>query len=477
MTHRSPRFCLLVAILAAVSLHQAQAAPVDQLRYRRPIAIEALGGEELVAVRVDAEVAAATEGGFPDLRVIDGAGHEVSRILRRAAVVKMRGVRRSFPVERPKLKPLPGGGLEIELTIDPEKHPHSIDGFRIESPLRNFEQRVQVHRRDEGGDWQPVGGDTLLFDYSQYMNTRQVDVPLPKERRLPAGGTWRITIEEPTIEQQSTLSEVVRTLEGNAETSRQEKTIVARQPFRIDSIQAWHVDDAAEIKVADDIELPVVAFRVEEEPQEKRTRVRVTSGREPITSLRLSVADRNFGRPVRVERPQPATRNCDGGGRPSQVLGSGRVHRIDLRGISSEELAIKIPESREPDYEIVIDNADSPPLDLTGVTAFGPVYEVVFLARPGNAYRLAYGAGNTEDGGFAVPQYDTVAIDAALAAGKLPLEGTLGAAEEVPFEVVKEPWLARLFGNPWLIGGTILLLAVLLGFSLFSAAKRLDGGP
>jgi len=85
--------------------------------------------------------------------------------------------------------------------------------------------------------------------------------------------------------------------------------------------------------------------------------------------------------------------------------------------------------------------------------------------------------GSTEARPFAMPQYDTVAIDVALAAGKVPLEATLGAAEEVAVVPGERPWLARLLGDPWLIGGTILLLAVLLGFSLFSAAKRLDGTP
>ncbi len=474
MTRHPVLFRFLVMALTSLELHHADAAPVDQLRYRRPISVDAAGGEELVAFRLDAPVAAATEIGFPDIRVIDGAGQEVSRIIRRASVVKLRSVRRLFPVEQPRLKPLPGGGLEIEFSIDPEKQPFSIDGFRVETPLRNFEQRVQVHRLDEAGLWQPVGDDTLLFDYSQYMDTRQLDVSLPKEPRYPAGGTWRITVDEPTIEQQSTLSEVVRTLEGNAERSRQEKTVVVRQPFRIDSIQVWHTDDAAEIKVAEGIEMPIGEFRVKNEPNEKRTRVLVTSGREPLSSLRLSVADRNFGRPARVERSLPEPRNREAGGRPRQVLGSAWIHRIDLRGIRSEELAITIPESRDAAYEIVIDNADSQPLDITGVSAVGPAYEVVFLARQGNVYRLAYGAGNAEDGPFPAPHYDTVAIDAALAAGKLPLEGALGEVEEVPFEAPTRPWLARLLGNPWLIGGTILLLAALLGVSLFSAAKRLD---
>ena len=94
----------------------------------------------------------------------------------------------------------------------------------------------------------------------------------------------------------------------------------------------------------------------------------------------------------------------------------------------------------------------------------------------GNLCRRAIvDAGQTGiDQPFAAPQYDTVAIDAALAAGKLPLKATLGAAEEVAVVPVEPPWLARLLSNPWLIGGTILLLAVLLGFSLFVAAKRLD---
>lgn len=464
----------LIVALVSLGLHHAHAAPVDQLRFRRPIGVAASAGEELVAVRLDGPVAAESATGFADVRVVDDEGQEVSRILRRASVVKLRSVKRSFPVQQPQLKPLPGGGLEIEFTIDAKDHPHSIGGFRIETPLRNFEQRVRVQRLDEAGAWNPVGDDTLLFDYSQYMEARRLDVPLPKELRLPAGGTWRITVDEPTIEQQSTLSEVVRTLEGNAETSRTEKTTVARQPFRIDSIQGWHLEDAADIEVAGGVDVPIAEFRVEEEPEEKRTRVHVTSGREPISSLRLSVADRNFGRPTRVERSQPEPRNREAGGRRRQVLGTAVIHRIDLRGIRSEELSITISESREPDYEIVIDNADSPPLEVTGVTAIGPAYEIVFLARPGKIYRLAYGAGNAEGIPFAAPHYDTVAIDAALAAGKLPLEGTLGAVEEVPFEAPKRPWLARVLGNPWLIGGTILLLSALLGWSLFTAAKRLD---
>lgn len=466
---------LVVVASISVAMTHAAASPVERFRFRRSIDAAGAAAEELVAVRLDAAVAAESTDGFPDVRVVDGDGREVSRILRRASTVKMRTVRRSFPVERRRLKPLPGGGLEIEFTVDPEKYPLPIDGFRFETPLRDFEQRVRVERLDDAGHWSPVGDETLLYDYSRYMDSRQLDVALPGGPH-GAGGSWRITVDEPTIEQQSTLAEVVRTLEGGTETGRQERTTLVRQPFRIDSILAWHADDVAEIRVADGIETPLDGFRVEEEVKEKRTRIRVSSGREPVTALRLAVAERNFGRQARVERPASATRFAGDGDRPPPVLGRARLHSIELRGIRSEELGIPIPESRLRDYEIVIENADSPPLTITGVTAVGPAYEVVFLARPGGVYKLAYGVDPSDDAPLPAPQYDTVAIDAALAAGKVPLEGTLGDVEAVAVVPGGRPWIARALGNPWLIGGVILLLAVLLGVSLVSAAKRIDTG-
>ena len=465
---------MLVALVVAGVASAVQAADTEHLRYERPVDIAPRAAEELVAVRLDAEILAATADGYPDLRVLDGEGREVSRVLRKASVVRMGEKRTSFVVDAPRLEPLPGGGLEIDFTIDPEKHPHPIDGFRIDTPLRNFEQSVQVHRLDDSGTWRPVGDDTLLYDYSQFMDTRQVDVPFPRDPRQAAGGTWRITVDETTIEQRSTLSELVRTLEGGGETGRAETTLVARQPFRIDAIQAWRSDGVAEIKGAEGVEFPVDLVSVEQEPKEQRTRVRVATRREPVTALRLVVGDRNFGRTARVERPHSAPSGRDGAGRPPQILASARVHRVDLRGINQEELRLRIPESRFPDYEIVIDNGDSQPLDITGVTAVGPAEEVVFLARPGEEYRLAYGGVTDADRPFPRPRYDTAAIDAALAAGQVPLAGTPGPVEEREVTAVEVPWAARLVNNRWLVGATIAILAVLLMLSLASAARRID---
>lgn len=479
MTRASIRGALLAGMLGALSALPADAADADLLRFRRPVGIPALAAEELVAVPLDAPVLEATADGFPDVRVLDAQGKEVSRVIRRATVVTKGAVRRTFTIERPRLEPLPGGGLVIEFSIDPVRHPHPIDGLRLETPLKNFEQRVQVQRLDEGDTWRTVGDDTLLYDSSQFMDARQVEIPFPAEPTRPAGGTWRITVDEATIEQQSTLAELVRTLDGGKETGREEKRLVVSQPFRIDAIQAWHVDDVAEIRGADGVDRELADVRLVEEPEEKRTRIRLTTGREPVTGLRLLVGDRNFARMARVELPLPRREARRDQARAAVIRARATVHRFDLRGVKQESLTIGIPETRSTEYEIVIDNADSQPLDVTGVVAIGPAYETVFLAAPGGTYTLAYGGVALDDHGFPQPRYDTAAIETALAAGQTPMNALAGPVEEREVTAPTKPLVARVLGNPWFIGGTIAALAVLLGLSLVSAARRLDtsGGP
>lgn len=482
MTRPRIRAALLAGMIVALSAPPGHASDAEHLRFLRPIGIPPRTADELVAVPLDARVFDATSDGFSDLRILDADGREVSRVIRRRTVVTKGAVRRTFTIDKPRLEPLPGGGLVIEFTIDPERYPHPIDGLRIETPLRNFEQAVRVQRLDEGNTGRTVGDDTLLYDYSKFMDTRQVEIPFPKEPKRPAGGTWRITVGATTIEQQSALSELVRTLDGGRETGRQEKRLVVSQPFRIDGIRAWHVDDVAEIRGADGVERPLADVSVVEEPEEKRTRIRVTTGREPVTGLRLLVGDRNFARMARVERPLPRREERHDQARAALILGSARVHRVDLRGIRQESLTIGIPETRSNEFEIVIDNADSGALGISGVVAIGPAYEMVFLAAPGGTYTLAYGGVTLEDRPFPEPRYDTNAIETALAAGQVPLGAVAGAVGERPVEPAEAPavpLMARILSNRFVIGGTIALLAGLLGLSLLSAARRLDisGGP
>ena len=154
-------------------------------------------------------------------------------------------------------------------------------------------------------------------------------------------------------------------------------------------------------------------------------------------------------------------------GRP---LATATITRIDVAGIRREQLVVPLPESRLASYDLVIDDGDSPPIVVTGVTARGPVREVVFLAEPAGGYRLAYG------GELAAPRYDTAAIRAALAARADTMPATLGPATVVATPPpAAEPF--RLLADGRFQIAVIAVLAAILAVALFRAAQRLDTLP
>ena len=451
---------------------------VDALRYRAELVVPPRTADELVAVRVDGTGAAAGLEGYADLRVVDGHDREVSAVVRPRAVVSERPVRRSFRVAKPTLEPTATGGLVIGFTIDPVVHKGTVHGFRILTPLVNFQQRVGIERREDDGSWTTLVADASLADYSQWMDVRTTDIPLPADSRDRAGGTYRIMVETATAEQQAQVQELVRSLVGGRETGIEERTLVLRQPFRIDGIEAWHDEPVTELRPADPVERQVTDWSVAEDPREKVTRIRVATTGGPVTGFTLAIADRNVSRDVTVMLDQPRAPGEATPDRPTRrsfAVGHGRLVRLDLRGLAREQLEVPIGATWKGPFEIVIANGDSPPLRVTGVTARGPASEVVFLAAPGEDYRLAYGAPPGADRP-ARPRYDTAAIATALAAGRIPVEVAVGAWTEVPFAApALSPW--RQLENPWLLGSVITLLAMALAVALLQAARRIDQLP
>jgi len=470
---------LVVALVILAGPARAGAADAELLRFRRPIALEARAGEELVAVPLDAGVYAATADGFADLRVLDADDREVSRVVRAAAVTRSRTVRDTVRAGALSARPLADGTLEVDFTVAADPAPPPIHGLRILTSLVDFEQSVEVSHAGADGVFHAVGGPVLLYDYSRFADTRSVEVVLAEGDRGESAGTWRLRFADPTVEQRASLTALVRTLEEGRETSVEETSIVGRSPFRIDGIETWRERVVAEPRAADDAEVALGGWEAVEEEEGRVTRVRVRSDRTPITGFRIDAAERNFSRRVRVEIPGDERSAAGGrtGRAAARVLAEGSVARIDLRGIVRDRALVTLPESRARAFEIVIANGDSRALALTAVSAVGPAREVVFVARPGQHYRLAYGAAAGAD--LPAPRYDTAAIDAALAAGEVPLAGALGEPNEREVVAPERPLVSRVLADPWAVGGVVLVLAAWLAVSLARAARRLDagGGP
>src|SRR5262249_35162927 len=139
-----------------------------EFQLSKEVKTPALNQEDLVAITLDSEMFAVTQERLADVRLLDGEGKPVPYLLRKVQTTRARAVRTTWPARQLSAQPLPDGGLEIIVQLE-EKNPRPT-GVSLISPLRNFEQRVQVDVPGEGQKWEPVVEEALIFDYSRYMD-------------------------------------------------------------------------------------------------------------------------------------------------------------------------------------------------------------------------------------------------------------------------------------------------------------------
>jgi hypothetical protein len=438
-------------------------ADEPQLQYSKEVKVPALKQEELLAISLDTEVFAATQENLADVRLRDGEGKTVPYLLRRVQTTRARTTRTVWRARQLTAKPLPDGGLEIMVQIDEDEKVPPFNGLSLISPLRNFEQRVRVFTSADGQQWEPVGEEAVIFDYSRYMDVRNDSVSFPET----AARHFRIVIDDVTAEQQSELVALTRRLRGNEETERTEQVMIDRRPFRIDHIDFWREVEHDRATGDEKTNYPVAAHRVEHDKKKQQTLVYIDVQRQPLTSLELETPAGNFSRhaAVEVERVQGVKRKWE-------KISEGTLSRVDFKTLKREKLSISFPESRHAQYRLVIDDRDSPPLEVTGINAEGNVYEIVYLATPDRRYELLY---SSEDADAAV--YDAATLQELLTERFRPTQAELGpqtAAEGSAAPAFK--W-SKVANNPLLLGGGIAVLVIALGWGLFRAVKRMDKLP
>jgi hypothetical protein len=463
---------LVVAVQLGTPLSRAQGPASATLQPKtRPVELPTVEQPSLVGIRLDAAVHANSTPRRDDLRLLDASDSEVPFVIRKLVTDKLRTARQYVPVVNPLVRPLEDDALEIEFEIDPDKHKGPLHGFTLVTRLQNFEHRVTLERQAAADEpWATLAQDALIYDYSQFMNVRNTDLPIPKDQNIPAWGRYRLRIDRVTQEQESQWRELKRSFQGDEATGREESLLVNRQPLRIERIDFWREEEVVESSQPLLTDYPLAGIKLQQDAETKSTWVDLSSVGEPITELTLVTQDNNFSRVARLlgmssgsgQPPFPVT---------ERELATATLSRIDLAGLQREQLRILLPETRETAYRVVIANGDSPSLTDVAFTARGPIYELVFLGTPGQSYRLSYGDANREP-----PRYDTAAIDAALAAKVSPIEATLGAAADDLLVASRTDWF-RLLNNPWVFGTLVLGLVVLLGLGLRQAATRIESLP
>lgn len=461
--------CLVVALAASAIAQHSSSSPTSA--HVKAVILPSISAEAMVGIRLDRDIYFNSTQRFADLRVLNDFEQEVPFVLRKL-VTDIRSTKRArSTVFQPQVRPLENGDVEIQFNLDPTEYFLPVHGFRLVTNLVNFEHRVSVERQEAGSNsWNVLVSEAVIYDYSQFMDVKSTDISLPKESATVAGGKFRMRINQATQERQSQWKELTTSMKAGNETGREEKFLVNRQPFRIERIECWHETEVIESSQLQLEDYGLKVLSIEQDEKTKSTLVDLESHNEPLTEMSLVTNDSNFCRSVEVLAP---TSNDQTAGSLSQerVLATSKLLRISLGNVQQEHLWIGLPETRGTNYRLAIRNQDSPALASLSFTARGPIYEVVFLANPDRSYRLTYGNSLLES-----PHYDTAALQSALAAKSVPEAATLG--EQRTFQVTDtRPVGIQWLSNPWLVGGVILGLLVLLGAVLRQAAQRLDHIP
>jgi hypothetical protein len=152
-------------------------------------------------------------------------------------------------------------------------------------------------------------------------------------------------------------------------------------------------------------------------------------------------------------------------------VGRSTIVNIQFRAFQRAELQVDFPEQRQKRFRLEIENADNPPLEITGLDAAGAGYRLVFLRSDGRTYRLEYGSDTAQ-----APSYDTGAVLASLNRGDEPLSVKLGPEVAIPGYRGRGGLVAFL-NSPLFLILAIVLMVLVLAWALFRAGTRIKKMP
>ncbi|MHC4876622.1 MAG: hypothetical protein ACYTGL_08995 [Planctomycetota bacterium] len=432
--------------------------PLSQ-KQRKPIEFStSITRDELVAAPLDSQVYASASEDLSDLRVIDGDGNAVPFLIRKQRTTEPRITRRSWKAEDLSARPAGDGYFRILVSLD-EDDPQPTH-IRLVTPLSDFEQQVSVFALDEEGEvLEQVVEDALIFDYAAVVDARRDVIALPSGDARH----FRIDVRAMAEDAESPYLSLTRTIYDNKETSRQERTLIRRRPFRIDRIE-WILEEShARTKEIVSVDWSAEMAEPIQDEDENQTLIEIRTHRQPISSFEIQTQSRNFSRTVLVEIPK-----LRAGLQDWEQIGTGAVRQFSIRDLEEEEIEVGFPESRSDTFRMIIENRDSPPLEISKVIARGPVHEAVFLASPEREYSLVYEAD------VEAPDYDLAAINRLLHDGAEPIVAELSDQQERKDADPAAFDLKDILNNAYVLGSIAVVLIALLGWALFSASKRIQ---
>lgn len=293
-------------------------------------------------------------GGLRDLRFYDSSNTEVPYLVIPPAQTPAEWVSAKLLRVAPKKG---ASGFEADLGS-----PVVCDRFRIDGIEPPFMKRFRLEGSGDRRHWVLLVGDGTLFDLPE-EKLRRTEISFARgEIRY-----FRLTWDD-------------------------------RSSARVQMPAAAAARTVGETRDSTSLRVPLELHRRVSEPGRSRYAIRLPGSRLPIRSLELDIRG---GGPVLRDASVTEAR-LTGDQVTSHVLGSATLRRAGHGDVTAEDFRIVIDAPAEPEVELVVEDADNPPLDLMGVFAeMVPLPWIYFESAGAEMITARYGGG-----AVAPPRYD-----------------------------------------------------------------------
>ena len=384
-----------------------------------------------------------------ELRVFDSAGTPQPFLVRRRGTFKRTVSMRYVRGEVAGLSENPDGSLTLRARYTPAENADVLKytELRIDTPLQNFAQFVTV-LDDETGERKL--GEGRIYGDSRFADIRRTSIRIPEG--LPAA--FRLVIRKPVAEVEK--AEFERTIRKGAGAGESVRRMVSEQAFKIRSIEAGE---------------PVETFRFEESPPVSIVLPggKVGTGCYSYSAFSAPVVSGEAH--VRGSYWAFTLRPLDPAETPPGHRRGHRLARLPSPGKHSTEFPVR-PDENDGSIHLFPDFEDAAPADFASPAfTFKQIpQEVVFLAKPGERYHLAFDRSGKP---FRFPQEIRSYLENARQTA--PLLARQQGEFDAPGETPAAAWFRR-HGITALSIASLAVLAFCC-LKLFGKAASADGSP
>ncbi len=344
------------AVLLVIASASAQQPSPDRFRFERSIDTSGAGARRLA---VDVPLLTGAQPSLADLRLFDEHGAPVPYILLQSPV-------RQRQWTDGAVLPIAATDKTSGFEADFQKA-QAMDAIRVNGLRPPFLKRLVLEGSGDREHWTLLAGEGTVFDLPD-QGLRQIDVPFPTGIYRYVRVTWD-----------------------------------DRNSGRVPVPSSVHARQLTGVVPPPPLTARMTVERRGSEPGRSRYRVKLPAAHLPITAIDVMVPpDVHVFRPAFVRESRLSGLNVQ----PAD-LGRGRLTQVARDGVVAGAMRIPIEAPSEPEIDLVIEDGNNPPLDVTGVSIVFDDLPWIYFEAPGGAVTARYG-----DPAAVRPSYDLEAVRA-----------------------------------------------------------------